>query len=228
MKEKRRNIYWLGISSSVFLPNEMLDKCNFTAHVWCEHNVTMFGINKKKKKKLLGKKKVAKMFWFLACPCGFLSALISFSHFNETNVEYLRKVRMLRGSRQKCGKAVTFAGSGTGVCSTRSTTATAWCHHSGSPSSEAWSGLPNFLLTSAGCACGHDTRSTLNWNILAGQGRLLCCFPSCSSFCTELTYFCPAELSFWHFSQAPDMCLCITQVHIFNKEKGKSSIWPKN
>lgn len=48
MRVKRRNISWLSISSSAFLPNKMLDKCNFTAHAWCEHTVTMFGINKKK------------------------------------------------------------------------------------------------------------------------------------------------------------------------------------
>lgn len=56
MREKRRNISWLSISSSASLPNEMLDKCNFTAHVWCEHNVTMFGINRK----VTGKKKGSK------------------------------------------------------------------------------------------------------------------------------------------------------------------------
>lgn len=101
--------------------------------------------------KLLGKKKVAKMFWFLACPCSFLPALIFFSDFHETNVEYLRKVRMLCGFCRKCSKLVTFAGCGTGVRSRRSTAATAWCHHSYSPSREARSDPVNFLQTSTGC-----------------------------------------------------------------------------
>lgn len=48
MREKKRNISWLSISSSAFLPNEMLDKRNFTTHAWCEHNVIVFGINEKK------------------------------------------------------------------------------------------------------------------------------------------------------------------------------------
>lgn len=164
------------------------------------------------------------MFWFLACPCSFLSALISFLDFSGTNAEYLRKVRMLCGCCRKCSKLVPFAGCGTGVRSTRSPAAAAWFYHSYSPIREARSSPANFLLTSTGCPQRHQTRSTFNWNILAGQGKLLCCFPTCSSCCTELTYFCPVELSLWYFSQAPEICLCITQVCIFNKEKGKSSI----
>lgn len=47
MREKRINISWLSIFSA-FLPNEVLDKCNFTAHAWCEHNVIVFSINEEK------------------------------------------------------------------------------------------------------------------------------------------------------------------------------------
>lgn len=154
MREKTRNISWLSISSSAFLPNKMLDKCNFTAHAWCEHTVTMFGINKKK---LLGeKKKVVKRFWFLACPCSFLPALISFPDFSETEVEYLRKVRMLCGFCWKCSKLVTFAGCGTGAHSTRSATVTAWCYCSYSPSRQAAQDQSaDSLLSSTGCPWSH-------------------------------------------------------------------------
>lgn len=48
----------------------MLDKCNFTAHAWCEHNVTMFGITKKKVTGEKGRKNVL-VSWvsFQYCSC---------------------------------------------------------------------------------------------------------------------------------------------------------------
>lgn len=100
-----------------------------------------------------------------------------------------------------------------------------WCCHSYSPSREARDAPQNlpwplqFILGGTGL----DLPSTGTYR----PWDLLCCFPS-RSCCTGLTYFCPVELPFWSFSQAPDTGLCITQVHIFNKEKRKSYIWPQN
>lgn len=168
------------------------------------------------------------MFWFLACPCSCLPPLISFSHFNETNVEYLRKVRMLRGFCWKCSKLVMLGGCGIGVCSTRSSTATGATTFTPPAARSGVALQTSFWRPLLAVLGGMRLRPPLTGTSWQDRGRFYAAFPSCSSFCTELTYFCPAELSFWHFSQALEICLCITQVHIFNKEKGKSSVWPKN
>lgn len=103
----------------------MLDKCNFTAHAWCEHNVTTFGITRKK---LRWKKGSEKCFGFL----DVLSVLflLSFPFQNSRiNAEYLKKVRMVCGFCQACSKLVESVGCSKG----RTRSSSAWCCHPYSP-----------------------------------------------------------------------------------------------
>lgn len=150
MREKRRNISWLSIFSFAFLPNEMLDKCNFQ-HMFDVNIMSLYLALTTTKKNLLRKKKVVKMFWFLACPCSFLPSLISFPDFSETNVDYFRKLRMLCGLRWMCStQLMTIAGCVTGICSARPTATTAQWHPTHSPRKEARGWPVIFLLTATG------------------------------------------------------------------------------
>lgn len=113
MREKRRNILGSASPPLHFCQTKCLTSA-ILQHM-LDVNIMSPCLALTKKKKDWGKKKVAKMFWFLACPCGFLPALTFFSDFSETNVDCLRKVRMLCGFCRKCSKLVTFAGCSTGI-----------------------------------------------------------------------------------------------------------------
>lgn len=146
------------------------------------------------KKNYKGKKKVAKMFWFPGCPFSIVPALISFSEFCGINAEFLRKVRMLCGFCQ-AGKIC-----GLQQRQNRVQCSNAWCCHSYSPSRDAKgcpskcpSDLYRFSLELLDSVCLHLEHSGRPWGAFVGS------FPS--SCCTELTYFCPVELPFWHFSK---------------------------
>lgn len=76
----------------------------------------------------------------------------------------------------------------------------AWCCHSYSPSKDAKgcpskcpSDLYRFSLELLDSVCLHLEHSG------RPRGAFMGSFPS--SCCTELTYFCPVELPFWHFSK---------------------------
>lgn len=76
MREKRRNISWLSIFSSAFLPNEMLDKCNFQ-HMFDVNIMSLYLALTTKQKKFTGGKKSSKSALVSCMSLQFSS----FSHF---------------------------------------------------------------------------------------------------------------------------------------------------
>lgn len=141
----------------------MLDKCNFTAHVWCEHNVTIT------KKKLQWKKRSQKCFvtWmsFQYCSCShFLLRIL----WNKCLISQKSKdALLLLPGVQQVGKIC-----GLQQRQNKVQRSNAWCCHSYRPSREARGAPQNFPWTSTGYPWSHWVRFAFYWNILAGHKKL--------------------------------------------------------